>query len=86
MTATDPDVQPLEDPERQLEKTLIDDFIRSRGLEPSAVDGLPEDVRTRLLTEASIYAAGKLAEVAARARFVRGMHEGRTEDGTGRLT
>ncbi len=85
MTATDPDVHPMEDPERQLEKTLIDDFIRSRGHDPSALESLSEDERARLLTEASIHAAGKLAEVEARAHFVRNMHEAREEDGTGRL-
>jgi hypothetical protein len=85
MTARDPDVHPMEDPERQLEKTLIDDFIRSRGHDPTALDSLPEDERARLLTEASTHAAGRLAEIEAKAHFVRDMHDAREEDGTGRL-
>jgi hypothetical protein len=81
----DVDVQPMEDPERELERTLIAEFIRARGLTPEDLDRLPAEERSRLLADASIHAAGKLAEVEARAHFVRGVHEARKDDGTGRL-
>jgi hypothetical protein len=54
MTAIDPDVHPSEDPERQLEKTLIDGFIRSRGHEPGALDALPEVERVRQIGRAHV--------------------------------
>ena len=82
---TDPDVPPMTDPERQLEKTLIDDFIRMRGHEPGALERLTPADRKALLIDASIYAAGRLAEVEARAHLVREVHHAREDDGAGRL-
>jgi hypothetical protein len=68
------DVQALQDPEGQLERTLIEEFLRARGYSAGQVEALPADQRTQLLKEASIYAAAKLAEVEARARFVHELH------------
>jgi hypothetical protein len=74
MTAKEPDARALEDPEGQLEKALIEEFLRARGLDSSAVHALPADEAKRVLTEASVYAATKLAEVESRARFVHQIH------------
>ncbi len=74
MTANTPDVRPMADPEAQLEQALIAEFLQSRGYDAAALDALPEDQRKHLLEEASIHAAGKLAEVAARAHFVHDVH------------
>lgn len=74
MTTKDPDVRAIEDPEGQLEKTLIEEFLRERGLDSSTLHALPEDEAKRVLTDASVYAAGKLAEVEARAHFVHEIH------------
>ena len=82
---TNPDVSPMQDPERRLEQTLIDEFVRMRGHEPAALNTLPDAERARLLAEASVYAAGKLAEVEARAHFVHELHHAREDDGAGRL-
>jgi hypothetical protein len=65
---------PSEDPEARLERAFVDDFLRMRGHTAASVDGLPEDERQRLLKDASTYAAGKLTEVEARARFVHQLH------------
>jgi len=66
--------QPRENPEGQLEQTLIREFLHARGYDMRALEALPEEDRKRLLTEASTYAAGKLAEVEARAHFVQDVH------------
>ena len=78
MTTKPFDGQPLENPERQLEQMLIQEFLRARGYDSRRLEALPEKDRTRLLTEASVHAAGKLAEVEARAHFVHDVH-GSTE-------
>ena len=65
---------PAEDPEARLERAFIDDFLRSRGHDSASIAGLSEPERQRLLQEASTYAAGKLTEVEARARFVHELH------------
>ena len=74
MTALNPDVRRLEDPESLLERAFIEEFLRARGHDPRGLAALPEDERMRLLQAASVYAAGKLAEVEARAHFVREIH------------
>lgn len=74
MTARAPDARAMEDPEGQLESALIEEFLRARGFDSAALHMLPEDEAKRVLTEASVYAAGKLAEVEARARFVHEIH------------
>lgn len=65
--------------EAPLETALIDEFLRTSGYDPAAVQGLPPAQRERLMTQASAYASGKLAEVEARAHFVQGLH-GDVED------
>ncbi len=62
------------DPEGRLEQTLIEEFLRARGLDSSALHALPDNEAKRVLTEASVYAAAKLAEIEARAHFVHEIH------------
>lgn len=76
MTTKGQDQPPLQAPDAQLEQAFIDAFLRTRGHDTSSVERLPEDERKRLLEDASIYAAGKLSEVEARARFVHELHHG----------
>jgi hypothetical protein len=64
----------MEDPEGRLEQALIEEFLRARGLDSSALHALPADEAKRVLTDASVYAAGKLAEVETRAHFVHEIH------------
>jgi hypothetical protein len=65
---------PQQDPEGQLERDFIDEFLRMRGHDSRSVETLPVEERKHLLTEASVYAATKLAEIDARARFIHGLH------------
>jgi hypothetical protein len=74
MTTKDPDVHEMEDPEGQLEKTLIAEFLRERGFDPAALHALPEEQTKHVLAEASVYAAGKLAEIGARSHYVHDIH------------
>jgi hypothetical protein len=74
MTTKDPDVHEMEDPEGELEKALIAEFFQNRGLDPHALHALPEAEAKQMLTEASVYAAGKLAEIGARSHYVHDLH------------
>jgi hypothetical protein len=74
MTTSEQVRAPLQAPDALLETAFIDAFLRTRGHYIISVQLLPEDERKRLLEGASIYAAGKLSEVDARARFVHELH------------
>jgi hypothetical protein len=65
---------PIADPNAILERTLIADFIRARGYDPSRLHELPEADRRRLESDASTYAASRLAEMEARAHYVHELH------------
>jgi hypothetical protein len=77
MTVTSSDVHPMEDPEGRLELALIEEFLLTHGYAPRDLDHLPDEQRRHVLEAASIYAAGKLAEIQARAHYV---HEMRHQD------
>ena len=64
----------MEDRVRPLERTLIEEFLRSRGLDQIAVRALPNPEAKRVRTEASQYTAAKLAEVEARAHYLHDIH------------
>lgn len=70
------DRPPLEAPLGQLERALIDEFLRVRGYDPDRLSDLPEPERERLLKEASVYASARLTEVEARSRFLHDLHDG----------
>jgi len=74
MTLRNFEVHPMEDPEGQLELALIEEFLLSHGHAPREVPTLPEDQRRHLLEAASVYAAGRLAEIQARAHYVHEIH------------
>jgi hypothetical protein len=59
-----------------LERTLIDEFVRSKGYDPGRLDELTADVRDALLKDASVYASARLAEVESRSHFVHEIHDG----------
>lgn len=52
-----------------LEKGLIDEYLKNKGYSREGLKKLPEDEARRLMTEASIYASGKLAEIETKARY-----------------
>jgi hypothetical protein len=76
MKAKESDGRSVEDPERQLEQALINDFLRTRGLDSAALHTMPNDEAKRVLTEACVYASARLAEIDARAHFVHQIHGG----------
>jgi len=70
------DIRPLGAPLGQLERSLIDEFVRNRGHDPDTLGDLPEQEREKLLVDASVYASGKLSEVEARSHFLDEIHDG----------
>jgi len=70
MTHKNIGVDPMEDPEGQLERAFIDEYLRLHGHDHESVRLLPEAEVIALLEGASIYAAGKLAEFESRAHYV----------------
>jgi len=74
MIVLNSEVHPMEDPEGQLERALIEEFLVAHGHSLCAIEALPADQRRRLLEAASVYAAGRLAEIQARAHYVHDLH------------
>ena len=68
--------RPLKVSLAQLERSLIDDFVRARGYDPNTLIDLPKGDREKLLADASIYASMKLVEVEARSHFLDKIHDG----------
>ena len=68
----------MEDPEGQLERALIEEFLIAHEHSLREVPALPEDQRRHLLEAASVYAAGRLAEIQARALRARDASPGVT--------
>ena len=66
--------QRMEDPEGQLERAFIDEYLRLHGYDSQALRSLPEEQVITLLEAASIYAAGKLAEFEAKAHYIHQIH------------
>ena len=67
---------PLEDPQAQLERALIDEFLQKHGCSLATVDHKPPGERANLLRQASLYAVTRLAEIDARAAYVHELHGG----------
>ena len=74
MAADFSDVQPLQEPLAELERTLIDEYLQRAGHDPSAVRASGDPATRHLLVEASVYAATRLTEVESRAHYVRDLH------------
>jgi hypothetical protein len=76
MNTDRPELPAVEAPLDQLERTLIDEYVRGRGYDPNHLTDLSEQERHELLAEASVYASSKLTEVESRSRFFHGIHAG----------
>ena len=70
------DVPRIEVPLAQLERALIDEYIRARGQDPNALRAREDAAARALLVEASTYAAARLTEVESRAHYVHDIHAG----------
>lgn len=71
----DPDTPPLEEPLAELERRLIDEYLRTQGHDPAALRARHDEAARALLAAASVHAAVKLTEIESRAHYVRGLHE-----------
>ena len=70
---------PIQDKYAELERSLIEEFLRMNGHDFQSVLTLTEEQRIALLSHASEFAAGKLAEVEARAHYVHDIHGARKD-------
>jgi hypothetical protein len=70
------DIPAMENHEAKLERALVDEFLRLRGHSRDDLPTLPADQREQLLREARMHAAERLAEIAARAHYVKEIHDG----------
>jgi hypothetical protein len=69
-----PEMPAVADHEAKLELALIEEFLRRQGHNLQGLASLEAAERDRLLHDASLYAAGKLAEIEARAHYVEDLH------------
>jgi hypothetical protein len=76
MNTERPETPALEAPLDQLERALIDEYLRGRGYDPHHLDTLSEHERHVLLADASVYASTKLTEVESRSRYFHDTHHG----------
>ena len=65
----------------ELERALIDEYLRGRGYDRAALERLPEEQRRSLLADADVYASGKLTEVEARSHLLDAIHDGSPKSG-----
>lgn len=70
------DLPPLEEPLAELERRIIDEYIRSHGQDPAALRASADAAARKLLVDAAVYAATRLSEVEARSHYVRELHTG----------
>lgn len=66
-----PSSQLAEEPLSSLERKFISDYLRKKGYQLSDLILLPEEKAKKLMTEASVYASLKLAEIESIARLRR---------------
>jgi hypothetical protein len=57
----------------ELEKSLINEYLKRKGYTKESLNKLPEDEAHRIMSEASTYASGKLAEIDNRARYTQNL-------------
>jgi len=76
MTTDRTDIPPCEEPLAELERRIIDEYIRGLGHDPDTLRGSNDPAARRILIDASTYAATRLSEVEARSHYVRELHTG----------
>ena len=64
----------MEEPLAGLERMYMEVYLRGKGHTWHSVHELPEQEAKRLMTEASVFASTKLAEVETRAQFMQDIH------------
>jgi len=68
-------VEPIEDRNALLEKTLIEEYLQEKGYSLKELKKLPVEIANKLMKEASKYASLKLEEVSSRAKFIKDLHD-----------
>jgi DNA-binding transcriptional MerR regulator len=63
-----------EGPQSALERKIILEYLKSKGVNLENLGDLPKDEQQHLMREASKYASLKLAEVESRAKFRHDIH------------
>jgi hypothetical protein len=66
----DSEIPTSQAPLGQLERSLIDEYVRARGHDPRRLAELPDAEREELLKQASVYASSRMAEVESRSHYV----------------
>ena len=67
-------IPPLEEPLAELERRIIDEYIRALGHDPEVLRARHDQASRAILIDASTYAATRLSEVEARSHYVRDLH------------
>ncbi len=78
MATKDPEGFVLEEPDAQLARMFVDQYLRSKGVSLKTICDLPEEEAKRIMIEASTYASIKLTEIRDKAEFLHGLR-GATE-------
>jgi hypothetical protein len=81
MSADTFDTPPLQPLLSDLERSLIHEFLRTRGYDPHNLAGLSDDERHAIMAEASTYASTRLMEVEARSHLVHEIHGDTSQTG-----
>jgi len=68
-----PDTPHLEEPLAELERRLIDEYLRGAGQDPDLIRTRHDAASRELLSAASVYAAARLTEVETRAHYLRSL-------------
>ncbi|MCC7243289.1 MAG: hypothetical protein IT180_15280 [Acidobacteria bacterium] len=71
MIPRDPSIPPLEEPQAELERRLITEFLTAAGHDPAALRARTDPEARDLLARASAYAAGRLTEMESRSHYVK---------------
>jgi hypothetical protein len=70
------DLPPLAEPLAELERRIIDDYLRDHGHDPVALRSSEDAHARQVLAAAATYASTRLSEVEARSHYVRELHTG----------
>lgn len=68
------DVPPIEEPLADLERRLINEYLRGAGHDPEQLRASSDPAARALLRDAATYASARLSEVEARSHYVRNLH------------
>lgn len=76
MTNDRVDLPPLTEPLAELERRIIDDYLRDHGHDPGTLRQSSDLHARQILAAAATYASTRLSEVEARSHYVRELHTG----------